>query len=61
VDYLGLGGLRYIGKPKQPTFSVYQMVEGEYVVRLFRQGERVVSPTFPEIELTIDRVLDAAR
>ncbi|NJM49349.1 MAG: Uma2 family endonuclease [Alkalinema sp. RU_4_3] len=60
VDYLGLGGLRYIGKPKQPTFSVYQLVDGEYMVRLFRQGERIVSPMFPEIELTIDRILAAA-
>ena len=23
ADYLGLGGRRYIGNPKQPTFSVY--------------------------------------
>ena len=24
-DYLGLGGRRYIGSPKQPTFSVYHL------------------------------------
>jgi Uma2 family endonuclease len=60
VDYLGLGGRRYIGIPKQPTFSVYQLVEGEYQVSLFRASERVVSPTFPELNLTLDQILKAA-
>ena len=27
VDYLGLGGKRYIGLPKRPTFSVHQLIE----------------------------------
>jgi Uma2 family endonuclease len=30
VDYLGLGGRRYIGNPKQPTICVNQLVDGEY-------------------------------
>ena len=30
VDYLGLGGRRYVGNPKQPTLSVYELVDGEY-------------------------------
>ncbi len=37
IDYLGLGGRRYIGNPKQPTISVYQMIDGEYMVNLFRE------------------------
>jgi Uma2 family endonuclease len=57
VDYLGLGGRRYIGTPKQPTFSVYQWVEGEYQVALFRGKERILSPTFPELQLTLDQIL----
>ena len=28
VDYLALGGRRYIGNPKQPTISIYQLVDG---------------------------------
>lgn len=52
VDYLGLGGKRFIGSPKQPTFSVYQLVEGEYQVRQFRENDRIESPTFPELQLT---------
>jgi Uma2 family endonuclease len=39
VDYLGLGGRRFIGNPKQPTISVYQLVDGEYEVSLF--GEMI--------------------
>lgn len=33
VDYLGLGGRLHIGYPKQPTFSVYTLVDGEYEVQ----------------------------
>lgn len=57
VDYLGLGGRRYIGTPKQPTFSVYQWVDGEYQVALFRGETRILSPTFPELALTLAQIL----
>ena len=60
VDYLGLGGRRYIGSPKCPTFSVYQWVDGEYQVTLFRSGERILSPLLSDLNLTLDQVLDAA-
>lgn len=30
VDYLGLGGSRYIGSPKQPTLSICQLIDDEY-------------------------------
>ncbi|MEG4580617.1 Uma2 family endonuclease [Microcoleus sp. MON1_C5] len=56
VDYLGLGGRRFIGNPKQPTFSVYQLIDGEYPVKLFRRGECIESPTFPELKLTAQQV-----
>ncbi len=56
VDYLGLGGRRYIGDPKQPTLSVYHLVEGEYMVNLFRDQERVGSPTFPDLNLTAEQI-----
>ncbi|HAG83813.1 MAG TPA: hypothetical protein DCL61_22355, partial [Cyanobacteria bacterium UBA12227] len=59
VDYLGLGGRRYIGSPKQPTFSVYELVEGEYQVRQFRGLDRIESPTFPELDLTANQVFRA--
>ena len=59
VDYLGLGATRYIGKPKQPTISVYQLVEGEYQLNQFRGTEPVMSPTFPALALTATQVFQA--
>jgi Uma2 family endonuclease len=55
VDYLGLGGRNFIGHPKQPTISIYYLVDGEYDLHQFRSNERIVSPTFPDLELSIDR------
>jgi Uma2 family endonuclease len=56
VDYAGLGGRALIGNPKQPTIFVYQLVEGEYQVSQFRQGESIQSPTFPNLNLTTDQI-----
>lgn len=63
VDYLGLGGRRYIGSPKQPTLSVCQLVDGEYQIRLFRgsdsQGDaysRIESSVLPELNLTAQQI-----
>ena len=36
VDRAGLGGVRYIGKPKQPTLSICTLVNGEYEVQVLR-------------------------
>jgi Uma2 family endonuclease len=57
VDYLGLGGRTFIGHPKQPTISVYYLVDGEYDLHQFRGGELIQSPTFPKLELSIDLLL----
>jgi Uma2 family endonuclease len=59
VDYLGLGGRRYIGSPKAPTFSVYQLVDGEYQVQQFRGSDRIISLAFPELNLTAEQVFAA--
>ncbi|MEB3279446.1 MAG: Uma2 family endonuclease [Lyngbya sp.] len=56
VDYLGLGGRRYIGDPKQPTILIYHLVEGEYMVNLFRGQDLLRSPTFPELNLTAEQI-----
>jgi Uma2 family endonuclease len=61
ADYLGLGGRRYIGNPKQPTFSVYQLIDGEYQVSLFRGSDRVVSPTFGKLNLSVQQIFSAGR
>lgn len=60
VDYLALGGRNLIGNPKQPTISIYWLVEDEYQVSQFRGNERIQSPTFSELNLTAQQIFDAA-
>ncbi|HBY75613.1 MAG TPA: hypothetical protein DEG47_01040 [Cyanobacteria bacterium UBA11148] len=59
VDYLGLGGRRFIGNPKQPTFSVYQLVDGEYQISQFRGEDRIISDAFSELNVTVNQVFSA--
>lgn len=60
VDYLGLGGRKFVGNPKRPTVSVYELVDGEYQqVKQFREDERIESPTFSELNLTAKQVFQA--
>lgn len=56
VDYAALGGRKFIGNPKQPTISIYQLVDGEYQVSQFQDSDRLISPTFPELNLTAKQV-----
>lgn len=67
VDYAALGGRRFIGNPKQPTVSLYTLIEGEYQVSQFRgsdacgnpSGERIVSPILRELNLTAEQIFQA--
>ena len=59
VDYLGIGGSRYIGSPKQPVLSIYTLMDGEYQVQQFRGEEVLVSATFPALGLTAEQVFCA--
>ena len=59
VDYLGLGGRRFIGNPKQPTISVYRLVDGEYEVSQFRGNDNIESAAFSELKLTAQQVFQA--
>jgi Uma2 family endonuclease len=60
VDYRALGAVRYIGKPKQPTITICKLVEGEYQLEKFVQGEILQSQVFPELELTTDNIFGVA-
>jgi Uma2 family endonuclease len=61
MDYAALGGRRYIGSPKQPTFTVCCLVDGEYELQRFQAGDCILSPTFPELNLTVDQVFAAGK
>jgi len=57
VDYLAIGSRDLIGDPKQPTVSIYQLVESQYQVNQFRGNKRIISATFPELKLTVNQIL----
>ncbi|MEI1377485.1 Uma2 family endonuclease [Nostoc sp. UHCC 0926] len=59
VDYLGLGAKKFTGNPKQPTISIYQLIDGEYQVTQFRGSNRIISHTFPELNLTAEQIFQA--
>ncbi len=61
VDYLGLGGKRYIGSPKQPVITIYQLVEGTYQGQQFRKSDRLISQTFPDLNLTAEQIVAAGQ
>lgn len=59
VDYAALGGRNFIGNPKQPTITVCNLVDGEYQIFKFRDNDRIVSETFPDLNLTPNLIFEA--
>jgi Uma2 family endonuclease len=59
VDYAALGGRNFIGNPKQPTICVCNLVDGEYQINKFRDDEKIISQTFPELNLTANQIFQA--
>ena len=60
VDYAALGARKFIGNPKQPTFFVCNLVDGEYQMISFTGDTSIVSPTFPQFNLSAQQVFDLA-
>lgn len=57
IDYAAFGGIRFIGSPKQPTITIYQLENGEYLPgKVFRGQDRIDSRLFPNILLTAEQV-----
>jgi Uma2 family endonuclease len=57
VDPDPFGAAKYIGSPKRPTVSVYSLENGVYQVNRFRDRDLVISPLFPDLQLTADQIL----
>jgi Uma2 family endonuclease len=57
VDYLGLGGVAFIGKPKQPTVTVCQLIEEDYSQQQFRLGQPIISPLLKNLQIRLDDIL----
>jgi Uma2 family endonuclease len=59
IDHEALGGKRFIGDPKQPIISVYQLINGEYQITQFRNNDQIISPTFYPLNLTANQIFNA--
>ncbi|MEH2444729.1 MAG: Uma2 family endonuclease [Nostoc sp.] len=59
IDYAAIGAKKFIGNPQLPTISIYQLIDGEYQVTQFKGDSHIVSPTFPELNLTAEQIFQA--
>lgn len=53
VDFRGLGGLDFIGKPKQPTITICQLKDDVYEKEQYRLLDPLPSTVFPNLTLTL--------
>ncbi len=60
VDYAALGGRKFIGNPKQPTVSLFSLIEGEYSSQHFRGQDQIISPQLPDLVLTADQIFNSS-
>ena len=68
VDYLAIPRSRfaiaarsYLGNPKLPTIFVYELIDGKYQVKAFTGTEKIISPTFSELNITVEDVIKASQ
>ncbi|AFY35918.1 Uma2 family endonuclease [Calothrix sp. PCC 7507] len=59
IDYAACGARKFIGNPKLPTISIYQLIDSEYQVTQFRGGESIISQAFPELNLSAEQIFQA--
>ena len=57
VDYLAIASRAYLGNPKIPTVFVYSLENSRYLVQSFTGNERIISKTFPELEITVEQIV----
>ncbi|QHG16024.1 Uma2 family endonuclease [Nostoc sp. ATCC 53789] len=57
VDFRGLGGLQFIGNPKQPTFTVCQLVNGVYQQQQYHLGDTISSELLQNLQLKLDDIM----
>ncbi|OIP70779.1 MAG: hypothetical protein AUK43_08440 [Oscillatoriales cyanobacterium CG2_30_40_61] len=59
VDYLAIASRSYLGNPKIPTIFVYQLDKtGIYQHQSYQGLDLILSPTFPELQLTVEQILN---
>jgi Uma2 family endonuclease len=60
IDYAALGARKFIGSPKQPTVFVCTLVDGEYQMNPFTENTTIISPTFPQFNLSAQQIFALA-
>jgi Uma2 family endonuclease len=60
LDYAALGPRKFIGNPKQPTIFVCNLLDGEYQMTPFTENNLIVSPTFPQFNLSAQQIFELA-
>lgn len=61
IDYLGIGGRKFIGNPKSPTITVCQLEAGEYKTTLYKADQVVDLKTFPQLKLTAEEIFKSSQ
>ncbi|QIR40348.1 Uma2 family endonuclease [Tolypothrix sp. PCC 7910] len=61
VDYLAIASRAYLGNPKLPTVFVHHLVDGKYQVQKFIGNDRIISLTFPELQITVKQIVAASQ
>ena len=57
VDYMAIASRSYLGKPKEPTVFVCNLDDsGIYQMNPYRGSDRIVSPTFPELAVSVESI-----
>lgn len=60
VDYLAIGSRDYLGDPKLPSVLIFNLdAEGKYQMTRFQNSDRLISATFPELNLTVEQIMAA--
>lgn len=60
VDYLAIGSRDYLGDPKLPSVLILNLdAEGKYQMARFQNSDRLISATFPELNLTVEQIMAA--
>ena len=58
IDYLAIGPRDYLGDPKQPSVLIFNLdAEGKYQLTRFQNSDRLISATFPELNLTVEQIV----
>ncbi len=60
VDHLAIGSRDYLGEPKLPSVLIFNLdAEGKYQMARFQDSDRLISATFPELDLTVEQIMAA--